>query len=152
MSHTLASVDGLTARDVRQRIIDSATAALGWQLSRHAWDDFPGSPDSRHLEHLGFAVGLLTTEPIQLERQRRTVGTVCNTEVGVRLGFRLRADAVSADYNAALDAEADMLAQLRDTSRDPELDVRLGRVSRRVEDLFFVADINCYVMHRIPLS
>jgi hypothetical protein len=150
VSHTLASTEGLLPSEVRDRVI----AAMGgdWNLSRHSWDDFPGAPDSRHLEHLAFAVAITDTDTMDGDRQRRNIGVMVSSTLSVRFGYRLRADSVSDDYSAALDAEADMVVSLRDVASDPELDVTIDRITRSAPDLFFVGEITCAILHRYPLS
>jgi len=89
---------------------DPAPAAP-WRTSRHPWDVFAVQRDSRQIEHHGFAVGLPTSRPVEL-RQRVGGGLAVETLVSVRWAHRLRADAASTDYDAALLAEAALMAVL----------------------------------------
>jgi hypothetical protein len=82
-----------------------------WRVSRHPWDVFQSQRDSRQIEHHAFAVGLPSSPPID-GRQRSGGALVCRTSVGIRWAHALRADNASADYDAALVAEAQLVAAI----------------------------------------
>lgn len=152
----------LTVRQVRDRIADGITEALGssgWTESRTTYDLFPR--DTRALSHKSFAVGALGTVPGQGDRQndRRgttTRGAIATTAISVRFAFRLRADAQAADYGAALDAEGVLTKAILGVDRDPQLSVRILRVPLRRGDAgegtAFLGQLDFEVLHRLALE
>jgi len=142
---------------IRSRLQTALLAALGsaWAVSRHSYDVFPDGRDSRELEHKAFAIGLPQSRPIQGGgRQASAVGVYSGTVVGIRFSFRLRVDAVSADYNEALDAEHLIVqhgVRLKEgASANPELGPALLSIDRTTspDGLHFLGHVQFLVPHR----
>lgn len=153
----------LTVRELRDRIANGLTTALGsagWTESRYPPELF--GMDTRDQRHLGFSVGVPATTPAQLDRQNTrggstTKGTVAETEVIVRWGYRLRSDGVSVDYGLSLDAEAVLVAAVLAIDRDPQLALRLVSLRRAVQTVLEEGDlvegqIALTCLHRVPLE
>jgi hypothetical protein len=146
---------------IRQRIAAAIVDALGssptgaFTESRHPWDRFPATLDGREMQHHAFAVGVPTSGPWELDRQRAENGTPMTTQVSVRWSRVLRVQAVVSDYDAALDDEAELVAAIVATDRNPDMGIRFVRVETRAvtpDGLAFLGELLFDVFHRYPLS
>ena len=146
----------LALSSIRARLatgLASALAAWGWRGSRVPCDEFAGG--ARHSEQLVEAGGIVRTVPARQDMQRLPVGAMVRTFGGVRWSHRLRADAAQADIDAALDAEAALVAALMGVSRDPELAIRWeGCPVRHTvgEGTLYLGEVAWSVLHRYALS
>lgn len=151
---------GLTVREVRDRIANGITTALGsagWSESRYA-ADAPGM-DSREILHLAFQVRVPTTNAAPQDRQSTRGGatsraTVATSVVVVQWTHRLRADAQADDYSEALGAEAELTRTLLAIDRDRDLALRIVGIRRSVppEADLFTGEVELEVLHRLPLE
>ena len=122
---------------IRQRVaaaINSALGGSGYHQSVWApplFPDAPGAQDTRTLAHKGYAVFLSTTSMDTEHRHRPAKGAYAMTMVHVVFGWRLRADAQVADYDAALGAELAVVAAVMGMTQTPSLRPRLVRVAQR---------------------
>ena len=147
---------------IRQRIaaaISTALLASGYKESRWAPPLFPDGPaaqDTRHLAHKGYSVYLSTTDEARDGRQARGgVGEYVRTNVHVAFGWRLRADAAVADYDAALGAEKAMIAAVLSVTPNPSLRVRWQRVAGRAvtgDGELFVGRLDFSVYHHMATA
>lgn len=133
--------------------INTDLAADGWTESRYAYPLFPGQ-DSRLIVHLGYAVGLISTTPVRPDRQAQSFGAVVQTTVGVRFAHRLRADAMVADYDAALDAEGDLLISVMGSSQTDGQVVLQGVTTRDVvaDGTLYLGEIRFTVLHTYAIA
>lgn len=99
---------------VRSRIAASLEAVTGWRESTF----HPGlfGRDPQPTMHKAFAVGMPTMALPDAQRQKLTEGAYVVSQVDVRTGHRIRADAQVADYAAALDEEALLIKAVVGTS------------------------------------
>lgn len=135
---------------IRSAVISAVDALTGWRESSFAPDLFGRDPDRN--QHLSFAVSCPeTTIPTDRGRQRSTEGAFVSLTVIVQWAYRLRGDAQSADYSAALDAEADMVAAVLGIS---SLHVVLvGPLSRRAAaEGWILGTARFAVSHHYPLT
>lgn len=144
----------LSVSAVRQRVqltIASALSGDGWRPSRFVPELF--ARDSDQISPRMYSVGVQSTRPIG-DRQRATVGTVVETMVVVRFAWRLRADAQVADYDAALDAEAEVLEAVMATPLT-DLHIRLDTIPQRrvfTDGAWFLGELLFRAEHRLALS
>lgn len=139
---------------LRQRVasgILSAMAGDQWQETTGTFDTFgTGDGDNRH--HKAFAVGVLSTEYLGKDRQTIAEGTVCGTDLRVRWAYNLAAMAQLGSYDAALDAEALIIAGAL-TARGKALHLEWKTAERSVDDQgWMTGEMAFAAMHRIPLS
>lgn len=150
----------LTPRQILERVASwieqsLATPAIAgaWRESRHPYDLFPG-PDSAEIEHHGFAISLVSTTPLEGDRQVPALGVLAITEFAVRFAHRLRADAVAVDLREAYDAETALVAAVKSTGPNPVLHIHLLSVARSTarSGTVFVGECRFQVGHRYPLE
>lgn len=126
---------------IRARVRDAVRDLAGGTPSRYAPEDF--GRDSRSLAHRAFSVALASSTAAEADRQLGRGGVpraaFAATTVVVRTAYLLRTDSVDADYDAALEAEQELVAAvLRSAERDPSdplepmFAIRFRRVSSRV--------------------
>lgn len=150
----------LSVRELRRRIADGLTAALGhrgWLESRYPPELF--GQDTREQRHLGFSVAVPSTVPEELDRQnsRRGAtlrGAVASTATVIRWGHRLRVVDTVEDYDEALASEAVLVEALLDIDRDPGLAIRIVRLDRQVlpgDEVLLLGQITVSTLHRMLL-
>lgn len=106
--------------------------------------------------HRRFAVQLSATND-QGERMRRSVGVYCTTTVRVIFAYRLRPkDAYPTDYDAALDAEKDVINAVL-ASYDAiqnEVVIRYNRSVRDTTDSteYMIIQLEFTALHTLPTS
>lgn len=132
---------------VRTAIVTAVDALAGWAHSRYAPEFF--GADSDQLQHHAFAVGMVSSEPRD-GRQSLTDGCLVATTVEVRWAHRLRADAQSSDYGAALDAEQELVAAVVGIASQHVLLTRLTRAARAEGWVLGVATFTAW--HRYTLQ
>lgn len=118
---------GTSVAEIRGLVTAAIAALDGWAVSRFAPEYF--GRDADQLMHHAFAVGAPATEPRD-PRQGLTEGMLCTTTVEVQWAHRLRGDAQSADYDAALNAEQDLVKAVVGVSSQHVLVVRLTRSAK----------------------
>lgn len=133
---------------IRALVIAAVDALSGWTPSRFAPELF--LRDTDNLSHHAFAVGVTGTSPSSKDRQSLTDGMLVESTVEVRWAHRLRGDAQSADYDAALDAEQAMVAAVVGISSRHILVQRLTREARAEGWVTGVATF--LVQHRYSLA
>jgi len=144
----------LSVSDVRRRVQDRINTALspqGWRPSRFVPDLF--GKDTDQIAPRVFSVGVGTSTPIG-DRQRVAVGTVVETLLSVRFAWRIRADAQLTDYDAALDAEEDLLAAVMSTSL-VNLHIRLDSIPTRTvfsDGNWYMGELLFRTEHRLALT
>lgn len=144
----------LSVSGVRKRVQDRITTVLsgqGWRHSRYVPDLF--GQDTDQIAPRSFAVGVSSSTPVG-DRQRLPVGTVVRTQLVVRFAWRLRADNQLSDYDAALDAEEDVLAAVMSTDLN-NLHIELDTIPSRTVSTdgdFFLGELQFISEHRLPLT
>jgi|TARA_R100000084_G_scaffold90772_1_gene44752 hypothetical protein len=132
-----------------------ASSLTGYHISRYPHELFPLDSDSRPLEHKAFCVGVLDTVTyVDRARQRPTLGNVVATGLEVSVAYRLRADAMVADYNAGLAAEAELLKAVFAVSNSSLISITFNSTSRQVvgEGTVFSSTSNFRCVHRLQLE
>ena len=156
----------LSPRELRRRVEEAITGAMGptsitspaWLVSRFAWPAFPATGDTRVVSARSYAVGLVSTEVDPRARQARgTDGSdaLATSIVSVRYTYALRADSHVADYDAALDGEADLVRAVLTLTPDPQLSIRLLGIQDRsvlADGALYAGDLRFAVLHGYPLD
>lgn len=131
-------------------LITSAIAGLsGWTVSRWGPDLF--GRDTDHVMHHCFTVAVPESRVHSRDgRQRVSEGLLVESTVTVQWAHRLRADAQADDYDAALDAEQDVVAACRGISN---AHVLISSMTRRAAlEGWVLGTITLTVLHRYTLS
>lgn len=147
----------LALADIQERIEDAVAADGDWLRSAHTWHEFPPPLDTGDSMHRAFAVGLLSTEAVQEDRQirgNRHVGAWAITQVSLRFTYDLRADDKRGSYREALADEQALVALVLATVRDPELQLRYeGTVVRdQVAPAVLMVEVHFQAHHHYALQ
>ena len=148
--------------EIYDRIVTGIEARLGssvvaaadgpWRVSRHSWDHFRELRDSRTIAHHSFAVGMPVGDGTIAARQHAGVGNLTREDLSIRWAHRLRADAMSADYQAALAAEVLLVAALKSIDT---LAIRVGTRHERIvtpDERTFIGEVRGTLIHYYPLA
>ncbi len=145
----------LPVSTVRTRIAAAITSALtDYRISRHSYDDFPAA-DTRQIVHQSFAIGMLSSAPEPVDvRQRLSKGSMVHSVVGLRVAYRVKADATVADIDLATDAEHAVIKAVMATDRSGGLTTRFEAVESRriIGKTIHLSDIRFRLTHRFALS
>lgn len=149
----------LDVAEVHARVEAAVAGALpSWRVSAHAWEDLPSIPDGAERSHLTYAVATSSTRWLA-GRQLRAVDTLqyCETVIEVRWLHRLRVEARSADYRAALDAEIALVRAIVAAGSNPELQLVLTESARRRElppptGPYLLGDLTLTALHHVTLT
>lgn len=134
---------------VRQAVVEAVSALDGWTNSRFAPDLF--GRDTDNLSHHSFSVGTPDSSVNSRDgKQGLSDGFLASTTVEVRWAHRLRGDAQSDDYDAALDAEEDLVQAVVGISSEHVLVQRLARKADPSGWILGTATFSA--VHRYPLS
>lgn len=147
----------LDVADLRARI----AAAVEALAAPSAWKESPNPAlyprDPGRWAHLSFAVTTPRTlfrSPVESSRLRRgTEGGLVDTTVLVRWVFRLRGDAMVADYDAALDAELVLMKALLGVALT-DLHLELVSADRPIspEGEWLIGQVTLTAQHRLSLA
>lgn len=152
----MSSPGPLTRSSLRRRVADAILVTQDrYQWIESAYHVDLVGQDPRVAAHLSFGVGILTTIPANLDRQRTAVGTVASTGVLVRFVHQMRPDSQIADYGSALDAGEAMVAACMALETDPSLSITLSqyRTPRLAGDgTYLLSDVEFLCLHRTALS
>jgi hypothetical protein len=134
----------------------SLEALTGWSESRWTGSAWP-SQETRE-GHLRFAVVPVDTvypSPIESARGRRpdAVGSFVTTTFRALWLYRLRADAMVADLDAAMAAEDLAVEALLGVSRTGGVRVAIARRSRSTtaDGTYLLGEIEVPVIHQVPI-
>lgn len=134
---------------MRQAITAAIEGLSGWSVSRFAPELFGRDVDQ--LQHHAFAVAVPDTSDHPRDgRQRVTEGLLVTSTVSVSWAHRLRGDAQVADYDAALDAEQDLVGAVRAISAKHVLVQRMTR--KAVPEGWVLGTATFQVIHRYALA
>lgn len=145
----------LPVASVRARVAAAVDAIAGWSESRWLWDWLPLAEPSVYA-HLHFAVGVAETTIAGVEGSRVTRGAdgaMVTTRVVVRWLYRLRADAVVADYDAMLAAEQALLVALAGVAMtDLHLRPQAMRRTTVGDGTWSINDVTIAAIHRLAIQ
>lgn len=139
---------------VRQRVaaaIASALSASGWRESTGPYDQF-GVTDGEGRFDKSYAVGVPSTRPLG-DRQRRSLGVLVETRVGVRWAYKLGAKRQVTDYDEALAADASIRSAIAAIGQGSDLHLILGPCSNECDDQgWATGEQEWLAYHRLPLT
>ena len=146
----MAALSVSTIRQRMQAQISTSLGAQGWRPSRFVPQLF--GRDTDMINPKVFSVGVERTDTSG-DRQRISEGTMVYTGLVVKFAWRLRADNQIADFDAALDAEEDLMVACMSASLI-DLHIRLeGIPSRTVspDGDWFLGELTFRAQHRLAL-
>ncbi len=140
---------------IRQTVAAAIKAhgTAGWLESPWPYPLFPG-PEPRQILDRGFAVGLLDTRLETKDKQVLAVGTLATTTVGVRFSRLITGEDQLAEYDAALEAELDLVAAIL-ADRDLAASLRLDSVITReivADGTVYLGELRFSCRHRYALT
>lgn len=145
---------------VRARIaavVEALTTPHAWSESRWPYGVFPTAEPSRDA-HLAFAVGIpSTTVDGHIESQRGSrgaAGGVAHSSVRIAWLYSLTGDGGVSDYDAALDAEATLLAAIGAVAKTDGLHLSIESATRKVvgDGTWLVGEVGLSAQHRIQIQ
>jgi hypothetical protein len=145
----------LLVSEVRARVAAQLATIDGWALSRWTYEAFPFVEPSFYKHHV-FAVGCPRTEFGEVESsptRRGPAGGRVTTTIGVRWLHQIRKDNQTEDYDAALDAENDLVKALVALDRTA-LGVGIVEMRRVVveEGAWLLGEITASATHRYAIQ
>ncbi len=139
---------------IRQRVvtaIDDALGASGWREAADPYDLF-GSWSSDQRQDKGYAVGITRTQD-QGGRQKLTEGSVVASRLSVRWSVKSKAKAQVESYDAALDAEEDLIQAVMAIHHSADLHIVYRESARVVADEgWIVGQVDFETRHRLALQ
>lgn len=143
--------------DVRQRLLDTLSALTPeWSASPFPAEVLPFDPQGAGAV---YAVSVSRTTfdgAVESSASRRSAtGSSVRTAARIRWVRPLRADAVSEDYAAALDAEQRLLLTALGVARagvHVAVDSLNRTVTRAESEMFVVGEVNLVLQHRLTLT
>ena len=105
------------------------------------------------LAHLGFAVDITNSNAAD-ERQRRAVGALIESNVRVKIAYRIRPHDIVVDYGNALDKEQEVIATLMNPNFGKGIELRLVSISRNSPDSqeYLISEILFSCVHTISIT
>lgn len=138
---------------IRQRVataISTVMGGAGWRETTGTWDTF-GQGDGENRLHKGYAIGVPSTTP-ERDRQRTAEGAQSVTDLRVRWAYNLAALDQVTSFDAALDAEEDIIAAVVTVRQANDLHLFLQSCSRSVDDQgWVIGDLVWTAHHHLPL-
>ena len=104
--------------------------------------------------HRSFAVGIISTDPVDGDRQRKARGMMAHTLVSVSHVYQLRVDDAVDDYDRALDDEIAVMDAIQSVAASLNLSITVDSIpARRVGlDYIYTGEIRLLAHHRYPLQ
>ena len=139
----------LEAVTLRQAVQARCVAALtGYTRSAYPFEMLPAS--SRDLQHKTFAVGLgRTVNYVPRQRQKVSKGVSVLTRVMVSYTYRLRADGMVSDLNAAMGGEIEVAEAVKALTLSGLSGLTVEDASRNVDGVLFKSTITFRAVHKI---
>jgi hypothetical protein len=105
------------------------------------------------LAHLGFAVDIANSNASD-ERQRRAVGALIESNIRVKIAYRIRPHDIVVDYGNALDKEQEVIAALMNPNYGKGIELRLVSVLRNSPDSqeYLISEILFSCIHTISIT
>ena len=144
----------VTVKSIRQRVETAVDAVTGFGVAKHPYGIFGRDPAA--VLHKRFAVGATTTTPAQA-RQRVRDGATVYTRVAVTYAMRIKPKDQVVSYDAALDAEAEIIAatMAENTTLWAGVSIGFSGVTMREIDPageWFIGEIEFDVLHVLALA
>ena len=119
---------------IRQRFATQIATLSGFTESRNPYDGYGRSPNT--VAHKRFMVGIQSVTSRDDDRQRRGVGVMTSTMVGVKYIFRIRPKDQLESFDDGLDSAQTVINAItkRSTPLHDELQIRFGGMDNELSD------------------
>ena len=119
---------------IRQRFATQIATLSGFTESRNPYDGYGRSPNT--VAHERFMVGIQSVTSRDDDRQRRGVGVMTSTMVGVKYIFRIRPKDQLESFDDGLDSAQTVINAItkRSTPLHDEIQIRFGGMDNELSD------------------
>jgi len=119
---------------IRQRFATQLSTLSGFSESRNPYDGYGRSPNT--VAHKRFMVGIQSVTSRDDDRQRRGVGVMSSTIVGVKYIFRIRPKDQLISFDDGLDSAQTVINSITDRSLPlhDNLQIRFGGMDNELSD------------------
>ncbi len=119
---------------IRQRFATQISTLSGFSESRNPYDGYGRSPNT--VAHKRFMVGIQSVTSRDDDRQRRGVGVMSSTIVGVKYIFRIRPKDQLISFDDGLDSAQTVINAITDRSLPlhDNLQIRFGGMDNELSD------------------
>lgn len=141
----------VSVKDVHRAIASRIDALTGYREVRMLPQYFGRSQNT--LAHLGFSVDISNSNASD-DRQRRVIGALIESNVRVKIAYRIRPHDIVVDYGNALDKEQEVIAALMNPNYGKGIELRLVSMSRNSPDSqeYLISEILFSCMHTIQIT
>jgi|TARA_R100000479_G_scaffold171087_1_gene114296 hypothetical protein len=141
---------------IRSRVATAVEAIVGAGLKQSPlpYGAFGRTPNS--IAHKAFSIGMGGSNA-QDDRQRPTEGAMLQTDMDIKVSFRIRPLAQLVDVDASLDLENTIIANVLDrtnTTLYQNLHIKLLSTNRQLTDSgeYMISTLSFELLHFIPLT
>lgn len=141
---------------IRSRVATAVEAIVGAGLKQSPlpYGAFGRTPNS--IAHKAFSIGMGGSNA-QEDRQRPTEGAMLQTDMDIKVSFRIRPLAQLVDVDASLDLENTIIANVLDrtnTTLYQNLHIKLLSTNRQLTDSgeYMISTLSFELLHFIPLT
>lgn len=141
----------VSVKEVQRAIAGRIDALTGYKEVRMLPQYFGRTQNT--LAHLGFTVDISNSNATD-ERQRRAVGALIDSNVRVKIAYRIRPHDIVTDYGNALDKEQDVIAALMNPNYGKGIELRLVSIARNSPDSqeYLISEILFSCIHTISIT
>lgn len=139
---------------IRARFATEILTLSGFTQSRNPFDGYGRQPNT--VAHKRFSIGITSVVARDDDRQRSSVGCMCDTEVVVRYPFRIRPKDQVTSFDEALTSAESIIKKLvpRSAPLHSDLTIRFSSIDNQLSDTgeYMSVSILFTVLHYITLT
>lgn len=147
-------MSGVQFSTIRQRFATAVSSLDGFHELRNPYDGYGRSPNT--VANLGFAVGIRNVTTRDDDRQRQSVGVMCETEMFVRFIFRIRPKDQLTSLDEGFDKVETVVRTLtnRSTPLHDNLQIRFTGFDNELSDSgeYAIYTLTFNIIHYISLE
>ena len=147
-------MSGVQFSTIRQRFATAVSSLDGFHELRNPYDGYGRSPNT--VANLGFAVGIRNVTTRDDDRQRQSVGVMCETEMFVRFIFRIRPKDQLTSLDEGFDQVETVVRTLtnRSTPLHDNLQIRFTGFDNELSDSgeYAIYTLTFNILHYISLE
>ena len=147
-------MSGVQFSTIRQRFATAVSSLDGFHELRNPYDGYGRSPNT--VANLGFAVGIRNVTTRDDDRQRQSVGVMCETEMFVRFIFRIRPKDQLTSLDEGFDQVETVIRTLtnRSTPLHDNLQIRFTGFDNELSDSgeYAIYTLTFNILHYISLE
>ena len=139
---------------IRSRFGSAIDAIAGMSISRNPYERFGAIPNT--VAHLRFAIGIISCDRIDSDRQKENTGIYAQTIIGIKFAYRLRPKDQITSYDEGFDKSNDLIKAC--TNRSPaiytNLQIYFDNQSHEISDSgeYLIITIRFLIYHFLPLN